>query len=189
MKKYSILWIVLIIFFSQACEILDVDPERIFLIKKGSHYSTHAIEMLESDVLSFTAEFDESAIYTTRDPIQQFSTNKLMGFSDCNCHHHENSARFGWQWLDGQLEIWAYTYVYGENIEAFVGVVPINEPKEYYIQITDETYIFKLEGFPAVEMERGKKCDIGVYYMLWPYFGGQETAPHDISIKVVFKSR
>lgn len=159
-------------------------PFRTFVIPEGEHYSTYAIESMQSTSLNFKVLFDSTAIYQTIDPIQQFSTNKLLGFADCNSHHHENSARFGWQWVKNELQIIAYNYVNSQRQEEFVGVVDIGVISNYRIEITDDHYIFTLDDYPQVIMERGNNCNVGVYYMLFPYFGGQEVAPHDITIKI-----
>ncbi len=184
--KHYLKAFILILIIQSACEPEPDFNERIFTIKKGEHLSTRAIEMLDRDVLAFEAKFDESAIYDLGDHYLQLSTNKLMGFADCNSHHHDNSARFGWQWINGQLEIWAYTYVYGERIEKFVGHVSINEYHRYIITIEEDSYLFKLDNNPPVRMKRGKICDKGAYYMLFPYFGGQIPAPHNIKIYTRF---
>ena len=103
-----------LIFLLSCSEQIDV-PFRTFKIPEGKHYSTRAIESLQSTSLAFQVLFDSSAVYQTIDPIQQFSTNKLLGFADCNSLHHENSARFGWQWVNNELQILAYNYVNGER--------------------------------------------------------------------------
>lgn len=167
-----------------ACE-PEAELIRSFLIKKGEHYATtRVVESLQSNVLSFQARFDESAIYHFDEQGFQDSKNKLLGFSDCNSLHHENSARFSWQWYNDQLEVWAYCYVNSERVEQFVGVVEINELNNYEISLTADAYVFRLNGEEPVRITRGNVCDKGVYYMLWPYFGGTLPAPHDVRIDI-----
>lgn len=158
---------------------------RHFIIKKGEHYSTPRLaEMLQSKRLRFKATFDESAIYDFNDAALQTNKNKLLGFSDCNSLHHENSARFAWQWLNDRLEIYAYCYVGGERVEQFVGVVNINEENEYEIELTSHGYIFYLNNEKITTIARSNSCDQGAYYMLYPYFGGSEPAPHQVRIDI-----
>ena len=167
-----------------ACE-PEAELIRSFLIKKGEHYATtRVVESLQSNVLSFKARFDESAIYHFDEQGFQDCKNKLLGFSDCNSMHHENSARFAWQWYNDQLEVWAYCYVNSERVEQFVGVVDINELNNYEISLTSNEYVFRLNGKEPVRISRGNVCDKGVYYMLWPYFGGTLPAPHDVHIDI-----
>src|SRR5690554_6022647 len=87
-----------------ACE-PEADMFRTFVMKKGEHYSTpRLVQSLQSNTLLFEARFNESAIYKFSEEGFQDSKNKLLGFADCNSQHHDNSARFGWQWFNEQLE-------------------------------------------------------------------------------------
>jgi hypothetical protein len=158
---------------------------RTFTIRQGEHYSTpRLVETLQSSVFRFEAKFDASAVYYFDDTSMQSNKNKLMGFADCNSLHHENSARFAWQWYNDQLEIYAYCYVNSQRVEKFVGIVALNEFNRYEIELTNNAYIFRLNDEEAVTVERGSTCDRGVYYKLWPYFGGTLAAPHDVHIDV-----
>lgn len=178
-----IISIFLILLFAQ-CEQKIEEPFEYYTIKKGRHASSGKVELLQSKTMQFTAVFDETAIYISGTAENQHDTNKLLGFSDCNDHHHRNSARFGWRWLDEQLEILAYVYADGERIIEPIGTVALNEPIDYQLTMSDNFYHFYLEGFQPVSIERKNKCNMGVYYLLAPYFGGDETAPHDITIKI-----
>lgn len=166
-----------------SCE--EATFDRTFLIKQGEHYATHiGVEALQSNTLEFYATFDRSAVYDLGDNALQSSKNKLMGFSDCNSLHHENSARFAWQWYGGKLEIYAYCYVNGSRIEKYIGTVAIGEKNKYAVRCLPDHYEFKLNSKEIVKIERGTTCDKGLYYMLWPYFGGATPAPHDITIVI-----
>lgn len=183
MKTIYILLIPIVIIFS--CE-PEITPTRHFVVRAGNHYaSPKPMETLQQDKLSFDARFDKSAIYDLGDPALQTNKNKLMGFSDCNTLHHDNSARFAWQWLNNRVEIFAYCYTNGERKEAFVGAVEIDTYNQYEIQIQGDRYVFRLNEGEPVYMERGSVCDTGLYYMLWPYFGGSIPAPHDVHIDIM----
>ncbi len=152
-----------------------------FTILEGRHRAVNRMSLVTKDALVFQVMFDESAIYATTDPANQADINKLYGFSDCNSHHQTNSARFGWRWLNNQLEI--LTYVYKDEIRTSksFGAIPINETLDYALHIEGSNYVFTLNGH-SITMERGCSDTGLVKYMLWPYFGGDETAPHDITI-------
>jgi hypothetical protein len=163
----------------------EADLSRTFMIQEGEHYtSPRLVQSLQSNVLTFKATFNETAIYYFEEAGFQDSKNKLLGFSDCNSLHHENSARFAWQWYHEQLEIYAYCYVNGVREEKFIGTVKLHEENRYQLKITDDNYIFQLNNLEPVYMPRENSCDKGLYYMLWPYFGGTLPAPHDITIKL-----
>lgn len=167
-----------------ACEPMVDDIFNVYVIKAGDHYtSTRHVETLQTNILQFDARFDESAIYTFSDAGFQDSKNKLMGFSDCNSMHHENSARFAWQWYNNQIEIYAYCYRNGDRVEEFLGVVEPGEIARYRVELTAEAYIFRFKD-KEVSIARGASCSVGTYLILWPYFGGQLPAPHDISIYI-----
>jgi hypothetical protein len=177
----------LLFFFSII--LFNCEPEmpllRTFLIKKGEHYSKGRVaETLQDSKMFFEAKFNSSAKYDFGDLALQSSKNKLLGFSDCNSLHHENSARFGWQWYNNRLEIFAYCYANGKRIEKFIGVVNLDEFNTYEIDITDTHYSFRLNNDQPILIDRGDACQSGIFYMLWPYFGGSLPAPHDITIEV-----
>ena len=71
-----------ILFASPSCKKIDEDGFRIYTIKCGKHKSRSAIKFTRSNTLSFQVIFDESAIYTSNDPINQYDINKLYGLSD-----------------------------------------------------------------------------------------------------------
>jgi hypothetical protein len=153
--------------------------ETLYTIKKGHHDSTPVkLEWLEKNPLRFHAKFDSSAIYSGDGDI-----NKLYGFSDCNSLHHENSARIGWRWSDNQLEIFAYTYAHGIRSYKKIKSVPLDTWVSYSIAAMPDRYRLCV-GNECVDMERNTKCNTGMYYILYPYFGGNKRAPHDITIAI-----
>ncbi len=187
-KLINILILLLTLSLNFACTDLLETKEifETFTIRKGEHSSGARLDFLERNKLTFKAYFDSSATYEISDPLMWNAKNKLLGFSDCNVQHHVSSARFAWQWMEDKLEIYAYTYVQGERQEAFIGTVEINTVNTYTIELTTDSYVFYLNNYEPVIMPRVSNCDKGAYYMLWPYFGGQIPAPHDIEISIAF---
>lgn len=154
-----------------------------FEIDAGDHSSTARVSVHSGDELDFFATFDPTAEYTTDDPANQGDINKLYGFSDCDSHHHTNSARFGWRWYDDELQIFAYTYADGIRDWEQLGVVGFGGAHHYRLESVGDQYRFSLDGGPEVVMDRGCTSTL-VRYRLYPYFGGDETAPHDIRIHI-----
>ncbi len=181
------LLLILLIAALFSCEPALEDPYENFIIPAGKHDNGWKMQSLQSKTLSFSAIFDQTAIYETQITENQHDINKLMGFSDCNSNHHENSARFGWRWLEDQLEIHAYAYVNGERKTKLIGAVELDKAYDYQLQLTNDHYVFYLEGYDPVSIERKAPCTRGLYYMLHPYFGGDEKAPHDILIQILTK--
>lgn len=188
MKTHLALLSLLVTMLFMACE-PEADLYRNFYLKEGEHYATpRLVESLQSTRLAFYAKFDNSCRYIFENTGFQDCKNKLLGFSDCNSMHHENSARFTWQWFNNQMEIYAYCYVNGERIEKFIGVVELEKENRYEIELTSDAYLFRLNDQESVSIARSATCDKGLYYMLWPYFGGTLPAPHNmhLSIKMIY---
>lgn len=184
LRHFLRVWLALGLVLFASCED-KADLTRVFTIAAGEHYATpRIIETLQGPRLEFDAMFDESAIYTHSESGFQDSKNKLLGFSDCNSFHHENSARFVWQWLNDRIEIYAYCYVNGVRREEYLGIAEIGMYHKYMITIEPESYRFSFGDHPPVKIERGTTCETGLYYKLWPYFGGSVPAPHTVRIRI-----
>lgn len=167
-----------------SCEDAMDDYFEVFTLPEGKHSNGIKAQALQTNTLKFIAIFDESAVYQTEISENQYDLNKLLGFADCNSHHHQNSARFAWRWLEEKLEIYAYAYVDGVRITVPIGNVAILEPVHYELSMTKEEYVFWVEGFETVAIRRNAPCRRGMFYMLFPYFGGNEVAPQDITIRI-----
>ncbi|MFT4033867.1 MAG: hypothetical protein QM669_15745 [Siphonobacter sp.] len=163
----------------------DHDYTVVYLIKAGNNYSQQeGLSILNKSSISAAVTFNESAIYTTVDPINQGDINKLIGFSDCNSLHQQNSARFGWNWQNNQLHIYAYCYVNGVRNSQELGTAELGKAYEYKVEVKEDHYLFTFNG-QEFTMSRGCTQTTGlIHYRLYPYFGGDEPAPHDITIQV-----
>jgi hypothetical protein len=160
------------------------EQDDLYVIEQGQHNSINSFKGFEGNTLSFEAKFNESAYYTTKSPSNQADINKLLGFSDCGVDHHENSARFGWRWYNDRLEILAYVYNNGNRIMEYITSVPQDEFIFYEISKTSNGYRFRVADTVTDIPADFNNCTEGANYYLWPYFGGNETAPQDISIMI-----
>lgn len=185
-----VFYVLAITLFSYGCEELEkVTPEDEipvtgavkYVIPAGEHYCNQpAYDTINTGTIKFRAIFDSSAIYQTKSENNQADINKLYGMSDCGSMHHTNSARFGWVWNKNKLEIWAYTYTNSKRNYEFVDTVSLNIFHTYEIVFTDSSYVFKLnDSFTQMPRACQKEAN---GYKLYPYFGGDETAPHEITI-------
>lgn len=155
-----------------------------FTIKQGEQFcDKNGYLPVDVSEMAFKVKFDSSAIYTTKDPKNQKDVNKLFGFSDNNAAHHDFSARFGWRWSNNALRLFAYTYNAGVLGIKEMGTVEIGTENDCSIKVAGETYIFTLNGVSA-SMLRSSTTATGSGYQLYPYFGGNEMAPHDIRILI-----
>jgi hypothetical protein len=153
-----------------------------YTIPAGEHYCTESgYQKMNVSSIKFRVLFDNSAVYETNAKENQADINKLYGVSDCGTSHQTNSARFGWVWNNNRLEIWAYAYADGQRQYRFVDTVSLNEFHQCEIAFTDSSYIFKVNN--TVELPRSCKSKADGY-KLYPYFGGDETAPHKVTIVI-----
>ena len=107
--------------------------------------------------------------------------NKLIGWSDCGEDHLESSIRFGWRWTDS-LEIHWFKHENGNFSFAKITSVDLCTPRNYYLKIHTWDYEMQVDGvkvFIPRNCVRQRRR-----YQLYPYFGGDEKAPHDITIKI-----
>lgn len=157
-------------------------PSTTYTIKKGGHSAQSQFKFVESSLIRFEATFDSSAIYSTILPNNQADINKLYGLSDCGTDHHTNSARFGWRWFTDRLEIHAYTYLDKKRNTAYITSVQLGQTNRYELVLGDKEYTFKVNDTQVI---LPRSCaTVSSHYQLYPYFGGDETAPHDITIRI-----
>jgi hypothetical protein len=155
-----------------------------YTILSGQQYcDKNVYQPVDLDQLSFVVKFDSSAIYQNHNPTNQDDINKLFGFSDNNAMHHEYSARFGWRWSNNALRLFGYIYNNSVRTSKELGIVDIGAENACSIKVSGNTYVFTLNG-NSVTMPRESKTIKAEGYKLYPYFGGDETAPHNISILI-----
>lgn len=161
---------------------------KIFSISRGDHYSEpRQVKSFVGTSMKMTVIFDETAKYEfpPETASDQTDSNKLYGFSDCASPHKSNSARFGWYWHNNRLNISAFTHRHGAFYPEYLTSIELNRPYEASIEISSDRkrYIYTFNGV-RLESERGCDSAKALGYHLQPYFGGQQVAPHDVSVSV-----
>jgi len=159
----------------------------IFTTKKGTHYSNQLfykfLNCLQfSNTLTYKVTFTNSCEYFLNKE-DQLDVNKLFGFS--SGLHHTNSARFGWNYEPHKINLWAYYYINGKRDITYVDSLIIGTEYQLSIESFSDKYNF-------IVFRNGRKKIVSIHksiehhfgYKLWPYFGGNNTAPHDIAIKM-----
>jgi hypothetical protein len=153
-----------------------------YVIKKGQQYCVdNALMPAQYTELKFMVKFDSTAIYETATRENQNDINKLYGFSDNNAMHHEFSARFGWRWSNNALRLFGYVYNDSIRSSAEIGVIRPGTEYDCKIKVAGNQYIFSVDN-KTLAMPRTSPTVSASGYKLLPYFGGDETAPHDINI-------
>ena len=75
-----------------------------------------------------------------------------------------------------------YAYIDGQLKYEKIGNATFDKFQEYSIHKTDSEYIFQFVKNQISVAHVG--CESKGDYILYPYFGGDETAPHDIHIDI-----
>ena len=82
------------------------------------------------------------------------------------------------------MQIFAYCYKDSVRSEKYITSVEINQKNIYQLKTEGSKYIFTLNGIKDT-MESACSANIdNARYFLYPYFGGVETAPRDITIRI-----
>ena len=157
-----------------------------YLIPKGDHYSHRSgmgpriVSLFDGRHLHFSVQFTKSCIYVRPDS----AINKLYGFTDCNSTVHENSARFGWRVRpDSSIDLFAYWYLDSRMNWKWLGNTKIFIANDYEIWAKGDEYYFRFNE-REFRTYRSKRCVHGIRERLFPYFGGNGTAPQDILILI-----
>ena len=153
-----------------------------YTIQKGKNYcDENGYKGVSVSEMKFVVKFDSTAIYQTQSAENQFDINKLYGFSDNDADHHQYSARFGWRWSDNALRLFGYVYNQGNVTSKELATISIGAEVSCSIQVTGGSYNFLVNGvnYQLPRMATTAKAE---GYQLYPYFGGDETAPHLINI-------
>jgi len=154
-----------------------------FTIRQGQHYcDQNSVKSVRTAEMKFMAKFDNSAIYQTVIPENQYDINKLWGFTE-GINNQYNSARIGWSWNNDALRLYGYVYANGVRHYQEITTVTIGTDITCSIKLAGNTYLFTVNGV-SVSLPRGPSATQASGYQQYPYFGGDETAPHLITIMI-----
>jgi hypothetical protein len=161
----------------------------VFTIKKGRHHSGNFIYKF-FNFFNFTSSifyrvtFNQSCKYEIEGE-DMYDINKLVGFS--RGLHHKDSARFGWRYSSKGdcIELFAYCYVSGNRTYKKMCDIELNREAVLEISKVKNYYIFRVfHGISTYVFTVDTKCKFPIGYSLWPYFGGNLKAPHDMVIEL-----
>jgi hypothetical protein len=154
------------------------------VIKKGTHAPFSFPKLLKGNsILTYRVTFTELCRYDIG-PEDQGDINKLFGIGYFTLRkltmHHYNSVRFGWNYdLENKnMRIFAYWYEKGKRMSKYIKSVEIGEPNDFSIVMSEQNHV--LIASKALYFVDVPSKPLG--YLLHPYFGGNQTAPHDMEI-------
>ena len=156
-----------------------------YFIKKGNHRSGFFPNLYLKMISSkYEIMFLENCLYKLGD-VDDYDINKLFGISFGL--HHKNSMRFGWN-IDGN-KIAIHAYYYKMGIRFMNKLISINTNEVYTFEIKVHDNFFELsiinknnQLINTTNIAKAKTVNWG--YRLFPYFGGNKCAPHDMEIKM-----
>ena len=177
--------LLIFIFLISCSKEIDDLGFRVYTIPAGEHSSGSFINHPVNSRIKFDFMLDESAIYQTEIPENQHDVNKIYGISDFGVKHQKYSIRLGWRYLNEQLELCWLRHEEGRHTSATIKTIEPNEIYSVVIDIKTFYYIVIVDNDTTLVRRRpeGNWGLIRRYY-LYPYFGGNEYAPHDIKIKI-----
>jgi hypothetical protein len=152
-----------------------------FTIRKGKHYSFHLPKLWfgrKSHKLRF--KLDANCWYSF-DGEDANDINKLWGVSFG--HHHTNSFRLGWRpskFVIGEIELFHYVYDSGKVEWDFIGTFTTNDWVDVDIEVGGGYVKSTFNGRVYLYIYDEANPKFGYY--LFPYFGGNRTAPRDMNI-------
>lgn len=165
------------------------------LIKKGHHYSNefprpllycNGIERYESR----SYEFTDSCRYDTG--VDQSDKNKLFGWSFGL--HHTNSVRIGWCYCPDTdtIDLCLYLYINKQRFTCHICMVPIGKDIQIslftYKNIKGDNTVYASVRYDNMAYSRHRFISNELPrwgYTLTSYFGGNRTAPHDITLDCI----
>jgi len=180
MKKLLIL-----LFLVSCTKEIDDLGFRVYTIPAGEHSSGSFINHPNDSKISFQFILDESAYYETEIPENQHDVNKIYGMSDFGVRHQKYSIRLGWRYIENNLELCWLRHEDGVHSSATIKIIQPDVIYNATIDIKTFYYVIVIDNDTTLVRRRpeGNWGLIRRYY-LYPYFGGNEYAPHDITIKI-----
>jgi len=154
---------------------------------------------------SWVVRFDESCKYYLG-KVDQLDVNKLVGigylsrprvivtryfnrfwFWGLKPMHWTDGARFGWRYSaeKDKIEIMAYCYIDGEQIIDHLADAFIGESYMLKIEVVKTGYWLTVKG-PGYTAEKIYRHNHNkrLQYRLGLYFGGNQKAPHQMTVKI-----
>ena len=142
------------------------------IIRKGCHACLHGFRFKKKHI-KFDFFVDDSWYY---EPVNQ-GVNKILGLSN-GIFHMKHSIRLGWMCEDGEIVLYAYAHV-GKTDNHIAKKICMVEKGWHSckIWIHGSFYHIQVDGVGTTVTD---KFNSKIHYLLYPFFGGRDNAPHDV---------
>lgn len=162
-----------------------------YIIKRGKHYHKALWRLyfhFGSRFLSYDVIFNTSCWYDTR--MIGDHTNKLFGMG-FGLNHHKDSIRVGWKPIENSDKIALYAYTYNKGVRFIEVICKISVNMKFNVKIEPHyernTYIITISDTKQksiIEYRQNFDFKDNWGFRLFPYFGGNPTAPDDMNISM-----
>ncbi len=164
---------------------------RTYHIRAGRHYAPHLPKLYFGIKKKFviTVCFKEGCEYRFQGE-DSSDVNKLFGVSFGQ--HHKNSIRIGWN-SDGSglIKLFYYAYENGYRSWSYIGTCKQHESQAIVLELdfNSNSVFITNSTTGSIDSIRTKSIDYKypaywIGYYLFPYFGGNRTAPTDVYIQL-----
>lgn len=161
-----------------------------YLIKQGNHYASISIFDRLFNIgwkvkqMAVNFRFSKECWWTPPRNTDDYELNRLCGIS-YGLNDHSNSVRFAWVpdfTQNGVINIHGYVYdeLSSGHVSKFITAVKVEEVHTGLIKIVGNQYMLMI-GITSINMDN-IHGDPNLYFRLFPYFGGNNTAPCDMVI-------
>lgn len=157
-----------------------------YLIKKGKHSASglHFGFHCNKKIYDRKVIFSKECWWDKPRNNDDYDINKLCGFS--YGFHKKNSLRIGWvPDFKNKNEIILFGYWYNNSSQHFfkyITSIPVETEFDIEIVCGKEKAYFKTnKTIVSIDFKK-PKCKFG--YNLFPFFGGNNTSPNDMYIKI-----
>ena len=146
------------------------------IIRKGCHACLHGFRF-QKRYITFDFCVDDSWYY---EPVNQ-GVNKILGLSN-GLLHMKHSIRLGGMGEDGEIILYAYAHTGKTDEHVAKKICRVTKGwhscgiwihKAFYQVQVDDTCITIPDKFYS-----------RIHYLLYPFFGGRDKAPHNIKIQI-----
>ena len=161
-----------------------------YLIKKGNHYAQISIFDRLFNIgwkvkqIAVNFKFSKECWWAPPRNPDDHDLNKLCGIS-YGLNDHSNSVRFAWVpdfTQNGVINIFGYVYdeLSSGHVSKFIAAVKVEEVHTGLIKVVGNQYMLMI-GITTINMDN-THGDPNLCFRLYPYFGGNNTAPCNMVI-------
>jgi len=161
-----------------------------YTIKKGNHYASISIFDRLSNIgwkvkqISVSFRFSKECWWAPPRNSDDNDLNKLCGIS-YGLNDHSNSVRFAWVpdfTQNGVIKVYGYVYdqLSSGHVSKFIATVKAEDVNSGTIKVAGNQYVLTV-GSTSINMDN-THGDPNLCFRLYPYFGGNNTAPCDMVI-------